>query len=92
MALTLAKKHCFTWKAITDVLKLLNFIFNFNLFPASKYRLFKIFPQCDDDFHYHFYCPLCSNYAGKREKLSSKKNLICSFCEYEIKEQNWPFF
>ncbi|KAL7301960.1 hypothetical protein TKK_0005551 [Trichogramma kaykai] len=62
---------------LSNILSLINSIFEESILPASKYMVDKIFNN-DDDVDYHITCPKCNKYLGNLNELISETN--CSKC------------
>ncbi|XP_074097863.1 uncharacterized protein LOC141526694 isoform X1 [Cotesia typhae] len=76
MTLTLGAEESLTWKTITAILSLINTLFQNNVVPASKYKIFQTLQLNENIVVYHPYCDECFCYFGAKEKFD-KKNLVC---------------
>ncbi|XP_074095725.1 uncharacterized protein LOC141525232 [Cotesia typhae] len=79
MTLTLGAEESLTWKTITAILSLINTLFQNNVVPASKYKIFQTLQLNENIVVYHPYCDECFCYFGATEKFD-KKNLVCEIC------------
>lgn len=79
MTLTLGAEESLTWKTITAILSLINTLFQNNVVPASKYKIFQTLQLNENIVVYHPYCDECFFYFGAKEKFD-KNNLVCEIC------------
>lgn len=89
MVLALGLRHKLTWAAQVDFLKLINVIYGEEKVGASKYLYFKTIEQNigKNDMEYHYYCPACERYLGKKVD-----GLMCSCGEdVNVKDPNTFF-
>lgn len=79
-----AIRHNLNWKAIEDLVHLVNTLQGFEVMPASKYFFKKKFGEKDLKRTTHFLCHACDKYLGTEEKLKSENIKTCQNCETEI--------
>lgn len=67
MCLAYGFRHCLSWKAIEDLLKMINCLFGQEVVKSSKYFFTKYMEGDKGKMTYHLYCPHCERYLGVRE-------------------------
>ncbi|XP_044595363.1 uncharacterized protein LOC123272557 [Cotesia glomerata] len=91
MTLLLGAEESLTWKAITAILSLINTLFQNNVVPASKYKLFQTLKLNEDITIYHLYCDECFHYFGAKNKLD-KEELVCQICRNNGNSSDVAYF
>ncbi|CAD6241492.1 GSCOCG00009289001-RA-CDS [Cotesia congregata] len=79
MTLALGAEESLPWKTIIAILSMINTLFQNDVVPASKYKLFEILKLNEDILVYHLYCNDCHHYFGAQKKFSKDK-FQCPIC------------
>ncbi|XP_074115442.1 uncharacterized protein LOC141538064 [Cotesia typhae] len=91
MTLALGAEESLTWKTIIAILSMINTLFQNDVVPASKYKLFKTLKLNEDILVYHIYCKECNNYIGAQKKLN-KDEFQCKICDKNGKSSDIAYF
>lgn len=86
MCLALGMRHNFSWKAIVDILKLINVLFSREVIHASKYYLTKFFDAGEDSAVIHMYCSKCEVNLGTKALVQEQLILQCNNCGEPVKD------
>ncbi|KAH0561108.1 hypothetical protein KQX54_013119 [Cotesia glomerata] len=91
MTLALGVEESLSWKTIVGILSMINTLFENDVVPSSKYKLFKSLKLSEDILVYHVYCRDCHHYFGAQHKLN-KNGLQCPICDNSEKPPDISYF
>ncbi|CAG5100635.1 Protein of unknown function [Cotesia congregata] len=91
MTLALGVEESLTWKTIVGILSMINTLFENDVVPSSKYKLFKTLKLSEDILAYHVYCRDCHHYFGSQDKFN-KNGLQCPICDNSEKSPDISYF
>ncbi|XP_057335688.1 uncharacterized protein LOC130674388 [Microplitis mediator] len=91
MTLLLGAEDSLTWKTITAILSLINSLFENDVLPTSKHKLFKLLQLNEDILSYHLFCEECFHYFGAQKRFD-KKELACENCKNNKKTPDISYF
>ncbi|CAD6211835.1 GSCOCG00003856001-RA-CDS [Cotesia congregata] len=70
---------------------MINTLFENDVVPSSKYKLFKTLKLNEDILAYHVYCRDCHHYFGAQDELN-KNGLQCPICDNSEKPPDISYF
>lgn len=88
----IGQKHSLSWVGILDILRLINKLYDNDVLHATKYWLFKYFPQDETAIKYHIFCPICGKYICEQQKLRSAAAVSCQSCGHIFSETSVSSF
>ncbi|XP_044587843.1 uncharacterized protein LOC123267334 [Cotesia glomerata] len=91
MTLALGVEESLSWKTIVAILSMINTLFQNDVVPASKYKLFQTLKLNEDILVYHLYCDDCNYYFGAQKKFNKDK-FQCPICDYDEQSPDICYF
>lgn len=92
MAILLGQRHSLSWVAILDVINLINNLYDSDVLPSSKYKLFKYLSVSEDSFTHHIFCTNCEMYLGERVNFKTNEIFTCMNCSSEFVGKSTSYF
>ena len=77
MCLNIMRKHSLTWIAVIDIFQMLNYIYQRNLFPQSKYKIKKLLGIDKESLVNHIICSNCDKYLGESKDPNFQLTCTC---------------